>query len=124
MTTGVHPRLAAALEKQRRRREEQLAAGATQIGWKLGVGDRESIAGDTAVGYLTTPTCLPPGATYAPAPEDRALHADVELFVEFGRGVALAAEAPAVEAAIGAYGVALEIVDLSPLANEPDSVVE
>ena len=123
-TEPVDVRVAAALARQHAEREATAGAGATRIGWKLGVGQRESIAGDIAVGYLTSATCLPPGAAYAASREDRMLHADVELFVEFGRDVPAAAEADAVEAAVERYGVALEIVDLSPLPDEPDSVVE
>ncbi len=124
MTNALHPRLVGALAKQEAKRQEALAAGAIHLGWKLGVGQRESIAGDIAIGYLTTATCLRPGSTYAATGEDRALHADVELYVEFGQDVPAAAEPSAVEAGISAYGVALEIVDLSPLEDEPDEVVE
>ncbi len=124
MTKALDARLATALDRQFAKRQELLSRGARHVGWKLGVGERESIAGDIAIGYLTTASCLRPGATFAPSRDDRALHGDVELFVEFGRDVSAPAEPPAVEAAISAYGVALEIVDLSPLANEPDAIVE
>ena len=38
--------------------------GAERVGWKLGVGERERIGGELAVGHLTSATRLDPGATY------------------------------------------------------------
>ncbi|MDQ3951051.1 MAG: fumarylacetoacetate hydrolase family protein [Gemmatimonadota bacterium] len=119
----IDPGLASALEKQLADWHATLHTGAERLGWKLGVGDRESIGGEIAVGHLTSATCLPPGTSYR-APDDAVeLHADAELAVELGRDIGSPADAAAVLAAIGGYGVALEIVDLAPLQNEPESVV-
>ncbi len=121
--TAVDPRLVGALVEQHATRREMLAAGANHVGWKLGVGERESIGGEMAIGFLTSATSLAPGAAYVASPADEALHADVELFVEFARDVGARRDADAIKAAIGRYGVAVEIVDLTPAPNEPESAV-
>jgi 2-keto-4-pentenoate hydratase len=109
----VSPRLAAAMREQLTARQRLLQNGATHIGWKLGMGDREGIDGHIVVGHLTSATLLESGATHrAELAED--LHVDVEAYVE------LAGDGPD---AIGGYGVALEIVDLMILDGEPDSIV-
>jgi 2-keto-4-pentenoate hydratase len=109
----VSPRLAAAMREQLTARQRLLQNGATHIGWKLGMGDREGIDGHIVVGHLTSATLLESGATHrAELAED--LHVDVEAYVE------LDGDGPE---AIGGYGVALEIVDLTPLQREPDSIV-
>ncbi len=102
--------LAAALAAQLERRRATVAAGAEHVGWKLGMGDRESIGGEIAVGHLTSATCLPTGSTYTGA-DTGELHADAEVAVELD------------EHGIARYGVALELVDLTVLPGEPRSVV-
>jgi 2-keto-4-pentenoate hydratase len=109
----VTPRLLTAMREQLAARHQLMQDGAAHVGWKLGMGDRESIDGHIVVGYLTSATRLAPGVTYrSNSIED--LHVDVEAYVE------LAGDGPD---AIGGYGVALEIVDLTPLDDEPDSIV-
>lgn len=118
----VDPRLRAALVEQSEHRRRALARGARHVGWKLGVGDRESIGGEIAIGYLTAETVLPDGAAYRP--DARAdLHADAEAMVEFACDVGVAEGATAVGHAIARFGAALEIVDLTRLAGEPEAVV-
>ncbi|MGN6872576.1 MAG: hypothetical protein ACTHMY_29660 [Solirubrobacteraceae bacterium] len=110
----VTPRLIAATRERLTARERLLDQdGATHVGWKLGMGDREGIDRHIVVGHLTSITALESGATYrAELAED--LHVDVEAYVE------LDGDGPE---SIRGYGVALEIVDLTPLEREPDSVV-
>lgn len=103
--------LVAAVERQLARRDELLRAGARQIGWKLGIGDTESIGGEIAVGFLTTATQLKPGATFSAA-DSKLLHADAEIAVELGVDVQQDADEAAVAAAIRGFRPALEIVDL------------
>jgi 2-keto-4-pentenoate hydratase len=122
VTGGGDPRLASALAVQLEARRAALAAGAEHVGWKLGVGERERIGGEIAVGHLTSATLLDPGGTYV-ASEDADLHADAELAVELGRDVDPGEDSHGALRAIAAYGLALELVDLAPLPNEPDSVV-
>ena len=109
----VPARLVAATREQMAARAGMLERGATHVGWKLGMGDREAIDGHLAVGFLTSATVLDPGSSFD-APPGADLHLDVEAYVE------LAADHPD---AIGGYGVALEIVDLTPRPGEPDSIV-
>jgi 2-keto-4-pentenoate hydratase len=118
----VHPDAVAALARQLERRRAALRDGHRHVGWKLGVGRRERIAGHLAVGHLTSATVLPPGGRYRGSAADGDLHADAEVFVELGRDVAPGADAAALAAAT-AYGAALEIVDLAPLPDEPAGVV-
>jgi hypothetical protein len=49
----IDPALRAAMREQLAHRD-LMASGARHVGWKLGVGDRESIGGLIAVGYLTS----------------------------------------------------------------------
>ena len=101
----VDPSLVAVRERQLRTRT------AKRIGWKLGIGDRERIGDEIAVGHLTSLTHLQPGEGYE-RKQDEALHADAEVAVLIGdRG------------AIAGYGAALELVDLRSPPDSPDDVV-
>jgi 2-keto-4-pentenoate hydratase len=107
----VDERLIAMVRAQLAERRRALQGGARHVGWKLGMGDRESIGGHIAVGHLTSKTVLEPGSAFAAEPEAE-IHVDAEAAIEL-----------AGPEAIAAYGLALEIVDLAPLPDEPDSVV-
>ena len=119
----IDPRLVSALAEQLANRRRLLAAGATRVGWKLGMGDRESIGGDIAVGHLTSATCHESGSTYRAGAGSGRLHVDAEIAVERGRDVDPDGDAAAARDAAAAYAAALEIVDLSELRGEPESVV-
>jgi 2-keto-4-pentenoate hydratase len=108
----VDPRLLSALRSQLARRERTLARGDHHVGWKLGMGERESIGGHIAVGHLTSATLVEPGQTYRAGGYGAELHADAEACVEL-----------AVPNEIARYGVALELVDLRPKLGGPESVV-
>jgi 2-keto-4-pentenoate hydratase len=101
----VDPRLVAALEAQLRRREGD------RVGWKLGIGDRERIGDEIAVGHLTSATRLESGRAYAPA-YGELLHADAEVAVEIGP-----------DGEIVGYGAALELVDLRSPPDTPEDVI-
>jgi hypothetical protein len=120
--TAFNPRLTAALSEQLDVWRATLAAGAQRVGWKLGVGDRERIGGEIAVGHLTTATLLEPGGTYVSSAGEQ-LHADAEIAVELGRDVDPADGPEGTLRAIAGYRLALELVDLAPLPGEPDSIV-
>jgi hypothetical protein len=62
------PRLVRALRAQMRERDATLRAGAQRVGWKLGMGKRESVAGAIAVGHLTSRTVVSDGGAYSPPP--------------------------------------------------------
>ena len=119
---GIDPRLASALSAQLRSRRALLEAGATHVGWKLGMGDREAIGTGPVIGHLTSATELQPGATYRP---DRvaALHADAEVALALGCDVEAGADRETAQAAIAGYGAALELVDLGPTPGGAESIV-
>ena len=121
--TDVDPRLVSALAEQLANRRRLLGAGATHVGWKLGMGNRESVGGEIAVGHLTSATCLQSGSTYRSAPGTTHLRADAEVAVEFGSEVDPGGDGASLEEAIAAYAAALEIVDLAHVPGEPESVV-
>jgi 2-keto-4-pentenoate hydratase len=102
--------MVAALAEQLARRRAALEAGAEHVGWKLGIGKREQIGGEIAVGYLTSHTLLAAGGTFGAA-DAGDLRADAEIFVELGD-----------DGPMG-YGGALELVDLAEIAGEPESVI-
>lgn len=108
---AVDPRLASALAEQHARRRAAFERGARHVGWKLGLGDRERIGGEIAVGHLTSETVLEPGGVYRVAPEEE-LHADAEAAVVLGSG-----------GEIAGYGAALELVDLAPVPGGAEAVV-
>ena len=117
-------RLVAALQEQRSRRDAALRRGARHVGWKLGMGRREKIGEHIAIGYLTTDTVVGRARRYSvPADDDRELHVDAELCVELGADIDPQADADAVRETIASCWPALEIVDLTPRAGEPDSIV-
>jgi 2-keto-4-pentenoate hydratase len=103
--SDVDPRLVAALTAQLRARR------GGRVGWKLGIGDRERIGNELAVGHLTTATQLEPGATYSVGDAAR-LHADAEIAVEIG----------ADEEIVG-FAAALELVDLDNAPHSAEDVV-
>jgi 2-keto-4-pentenoate hydratase len=106
--TTFHSGLVAALQRQRERRQSELAAGAQRVGWKVGQGDWSEFGVDLAFGYLTSATQLDPGATYAGGGEQ--LYADAELAVQIRAD------------AIATYAPAIEIVDLGG-PSDPEAVV-
>jgi hypothetical protein len=106
----IDSRLVEAVRSQLAERRRLLDHGAHHVGWKLGMGERESIGGHIAVGYLTSDSVLKPNAFTAA--QGAELHADAEAYIEL-----------AGPEEVGAYGLALELVDLAPLPGEPESVV-
>jgi 2-keto-4-pentenoate hydratase len=119
----IDARLAAALRAQLANRRAALAAGATHVGWKLGMGERESIGGEIALGHLTSATCLESGSTYAAGRAAADLRADAELAVELGRDLDPEESPASARAAIAAYAAAVEICDLAALPGEPEAAV-
>jgi 2-keto-4-pentenoate hydratase len=115
---GIDPTLAAALATQLAHWRAALAGGAQRVGWKLGMGQRERVGGQLAVGHLTSATRLEPGATYHPDSRPHArLHADAEVALLLGQAPDAGADPAAAGQAVAGVGVALELVDL---AGPPD----
>jgi Fumarylacetoacetate (FAA) hydrolase family len=101
----VDQRLVEAIERQLHNRAGE------RVGWKLGIGDRERIGDEIAVGHLSSATRLEPGAAYASG-EGELLHADAEVAVRIGP-----------DGRIDAYGAALELVDLRSPPDTPEDAV-
>ena len=122
MGDDVPPKLQAALERQMDRRRATLAAGARHVGWKMGMGQRERIAGSPAIGHLTSATQVEVGSVVqAGAAGD--LHADAEVAVCLGRAINAGADPVEMAAAIEGFGAALEIVDLEVPRDDPGAIV-
>jgi 2-keto-4-pentenoate hydratase len=119
----VHPDAVGGLLAQLERRDAALRQGHGHVGWKLGMGERERIRGTIAVGHLTSATQIAPGGDYLFVGANSVLHADAELALELGRDVDPSSDTATVAAAVRGYGAALELVDLTPLPDEPWSVV-
>ena len=116
------PRLTSALAVQLGHWRATLAGGAERVGWKLGLGQRESIGDGPVIGHLTSATQLEPGAVYR-CGGVTALHADAEVGLELGRDVEPDADRHRAREAIAGYGAALELVDLGAPPDDPQDIV-
>jgi 2-keto-4-pentenoate hydratase len=119
---AVDPRLIAALAAQLRVRRRVLRTGVAHVGWKLGIGDAERIAGEIAVGHLTSATLRATESTFHSV-DAVAPHADAEIFLEIGRELPPNPTADEARRAISAYGGALELVDLAGAQDGPEAVI-
>src|SRR3954454_17035140 len=99
-----------------------LGLGARRVGWKLGMGERESIGPGPVIGHLTSATQVEPGGVYH-AQGIPALHADAEVALVLGRDVWPDADWESAREAIAGFGVALELVDLGSPPDDPQSIV-
>jgi 2-keto-4-pentenoate hydratase len=112
--------LRAALAAQLADWRRTLGVGAERVGWKLGIGDRESIGPGPVIGHLTSATQLDPGSTFHAAGAV-ALHADAEVALELGRAVDPSSDRASALEAIAGFGPALELVDLGGRPGDPAS---
>jgi len=120
--TDIDPRLRTALAAQLGQWRSALEGGAERVGWKLGIGDRESIGPGPVIGHLTSATQLDPASTF-PATGAMALHADAEVAVQVGRAVDPGSDLAGAREAIAGFGSALELVDLGGPPDDPQGVV-
>jgi 2-keto-4-pentenoate hydratase len=118
----VDLRLASALNVQLQSWRVSLLGGATRVGWKLGVGDRERIGPGLVVGHLTSATQLDPGEVYRPK-SGSALHADAEVALVISGDVPSTPDVEMTESAIAGYAAALELVDLAAPPDDPESII-
>ena len=108
---------------ERRRRIED---GEASLGWKLGMGVPAAMAklGTDAplVGYLLAPARVDDGGT---VPLDGWSNAKLEpeIGVHLGADLAPGASREEAEAAIAGLGVAIELVDLDPDADDPEAIL-
>ena len=108
---------------ERRRRIED---GEASLGWKLGMGVPAAMAklGTDAplVGYLLAPARVDDGAT---VPLDGWGNAKLEpeIAVHMGADLSAGASREEAEAAIAGLGVAIELVDIDPDADDPEAIL-
>jgi 2-keto-4-pentenoate hydratase len=123
MAETVDPRLVAALARQHSSRAALLMTGAAHVGWKIGIGDRERIAGQVVIGYLTSATLYADGQTILDSMGEP--KAEVELAVELGSHVEPNDDDSAILAAIRTFRTALEVCDTArPRSDDAPLIVE
>jgi hypothetical protein len=89
---------------------------------RRGDGDRERIAGQIVVGYLTSATLYPSGGTVADAMEEP--QADIEVAVELGSPLEPNDDDSKVLSAIRAFRTALEVCDIArPRSDDAPRIV-
>ncbi len=123
LESDVDERLVRALQVQLEQRDQVLRSGARRVGWKLGLGERERIEDEIAVGHLTSDTCLRGGSAYAADDSAAVLFADAEVAVRLGSDVDSRTSVAATQGAIAGYAVALEICDVKHPPDDPEAVV-
>ena len=108
---------------ERRRRIED---GEASLGWKLGMGVPAAMAklGTDAplVGYLLAPARVEDGGTVSLDGWGNA-KLEPEIAVHMGADLAPGASREDAEAAIAGLGVAIELVDLDPDADDPEAIL-
>lgn len=108
---------------ERRRRIE---AGEASLGWKLGMGVPAAMAklGTDAplVGYLLAPARVDDGGTVSLDGWSNP-KLEPEIAVHMGSDLASGASREDAEAAIAGLGVAIELVDLDPDADDPEAIL-
>jgi len=108
------------------RRRDALAAGAARVGWKLGINapavQRALGIDGVVIGYLTSATTIPPGASHSLAGGTRvAMEAEVALHL--GRDLPGGAGPEEVRRAVSGLGAAIELVDLNRAFDDVEAIV-
>jgi 2-keto-4-pentenoate hydratase len=120
------PRIERGMLAQLTERRRRIEAGEAPLGWKLGFGVPAAMAklGIDAplVGYLLEPARVEDGGSVSldgwgnPKLEP-------EIAVHLGAGLAAGASRQETGAAIAGLGVAIELVDLDPDADDPEAIL-
>jgi 2-keto-4-pentenoate hydratase len=117
MTTAVDPRVVAGLPAQLELRAELMAQGARPAGWKIGFnmpavqkafGITEPISG-----FITSASVIPPGEPHSLAGAGQPV-AEPEVAIHIGAEVEPDCDEAEAEAAIAAFGPAIEVADVDP----------
>jgi 2-keto-4-pentenoate hydratase len=115
------PRVVEGLRTQLRDWRARLDAGATRLGWKIGLNIPEAQKPlgieEPVIGYLTSATLVESGGEYR-ASGDSSLRAEPEVALELGADVGPDADGDAAREAIAALAVALELVDVTRPAGD------
>ncbi len=127
MTIWAREDVGLAFAQQLRARQDDLAAGATPVGWKVGFGTPAALAGldidAPLVGYLLGGGLLPSGATVSlsgwTAPK-----IETEIAVHLAADLPAGAGADEAAAAIGGLSLAFELVDIDAALSDPIAILE
>ena len=115
------PRVIAGLRAQLRDWRAALDGGAARVGWKIGLNIPEAQKAlgieEPVIGYLTSASVVDSGGEYS-AGGDSSLRAEPEVALEMGADVEPDADADAAREAIAGLAVALELVDVTPPADD------
>jgi 2-keto-4-pentenoate hydratase len=119
-------RVARGMATQLDARRRRLEGGEQHLGWKVGFGTRQAMEGlgisAPLVGHLLTSGRLEPGAT-VPLDGWSAPRLEPEVAVHLSADVDPAGGRDAVAAALGGLGVAIELVDVDPDADDPQDIL-
>ncbi len=126
MPTIDDPRVRRAMTRQLERRRAVLAAGATRVGWKLGINavavQRALGIDGVVLGHLTSATTVPPGASHSLAGGTHvAMEAEVALHL--GTDLPGGAGPDAARRAVAGLGAAIELVDLDRPFDDVEAIV-
>lgn len=107
-------------------RRQRLEAGEASLGWKLGMGvpaAMKKLGTDAPlVGYLLASARVDDGGTVALDGWGNA-KLEPEIAVHMGADLAPGASRADAEAAIAGLGIAIELVDLDPDADDPEAIL-
>ena len=120
------PRIAAGMRRQFELRKQQFAAGAKQIGWKVGLGAPAALERckltKPVVGFLLDRAQLESGATVSLKGWAKPV-AEIEIAAYMIRDLAANADDATVRAAIGALGPAIELADLDSAMDDVEGLL-
>jgi 2-keto-4-pentenoate hydratase len=120
------PRIAAGMRSQLELRNERLASGARQVGWKVGFGApaaKDKLRLDAPlVGFVLDRALLPPGAQVSLAGWRKPV-AEPEIAVYLGRDLGPGADDASARDAIAALGPAVELADIDGPMDDVQSIL-
>jgi 2-keto-4-pentenoate hydratase len=122
----IDQRIADGMRAQLAARDEQLARGERQIGWKVGFGAPAAAAAlgidRPLVGFMLARAVLPDGAS-VPVGAWTAPRVEPEIAVHLAHDVAPDASRADVQQAIGGLSAAIELVDVHPPPEEVPAIL-
>ena len=120
------PRIERGMLAQLTERRRRIEAGEVPLGWKLGMGvpaAMDKLGTDAPlVGYLLEPARVDDGGTVSLDGWSNP-KLEPEIAVHMGADLAAGASRSDAEAAIAGLGVAIELVDLDPDADDPEAIL-
>lgn len=114
------------LRRQQADARQLLASGARRLGWKAGFGTAAAIeklgTSGPLAGFLTDSTLEPTDASLDVAGWNKPV-LEPEVAIRLDADVTADQSPAEIEAAVGAVGAAIELVDLSELSDDPGDVL-